>query len=1618
MTIQTNLSVSPYFDQHDVDSDYYRILFKPSTAVQTRELNELQTILQSQIEKFGDVILKTGTLLDGCQASFNTALPFVKIKDTTAAGAAVDLSTYIGLFARGDNANTKSRILDAVDGFEAQEPNLKTLYLRYLDSGVNSNQQSYDENETIEIYNPNNRLYNVNVVDGSSGFANTDRIVFLSAIEVQNTIGGTAFANGTFVEGEVITQSTTEAQAEIVNVINTGTSLILRIKPLSSALAIGNTANFSFSNSGATEFAIQGSNTENEAIITKIIGSGATAQLQTTPGGTIRNNIRILRGGSGYTTLPFVSVARQDSIQNIEANEQIIDALDLRAENFIARVRIATTADEGITDPTTGFGYSMSVTEGKIYQNGHFLRVAPQSIIVSKYTNTPDQIAVGFVTQEAIANAAIDPTLNDNARGSFNENAPGADRLELVPRLAVRQFNQLSGNSQFFPIYKFSEGNLYSQITDVQFNKIADELARRTYEESGNYVLNTFDITTRSTLDIEDSNQTFTYVIDPGLAYINGYRVETVRNFAKNVDKSIQATSVSTSLDVVYGNFIRCNEFAGFHAFTTGDLVELHSEAGKAITDSAGEVTDPDEKIGTARVRSIVHESGVQGTPGAVYRIHLFKIKMESGKNFRDVRSVFSADGIADVITEIDPSTSRDIAVLRRGNRNSLLFSTERPVKDISNLNYEFRTKKTAVPISETGVIELENTAGAQWPYSGELTTIEQNQLIILPENDLVSTVNATGTIDSANNTTLTGSGTLFGSQILVGDYIRVGANTVFITSIANTTSAQYGPEGDLDGLNSPATFKKVYPKNVPIPVAARENITAEIQGVNLVVDTDISLASADTVVVIFNQKVVNATAVNKPATRKAYVKIQANTHPNGVKGPWCLGVPDAFRLRNVYKGASTSGQQITQSFYIDSNQNENYLDLSLLELLPQTINPIGENDIILVEFDCFEANQEGVKTVKSYTIKDNLALFDLDTDNDKAVNTLEIPELVTRQGYYDLREVLDFRPAVKATATITQDPAEADTNPSLADPNDFFSGNNIKFPVPEGDAFFDMDFYVSRVDTILLNQDGEFEFMIGKEPKTINPNQFPLYRVVVPPYPSLPSNLSSSMKEIFDRKIANGSFSNFRRDKYTIISEELRKQVQGYTMEEISKLENRISVLEYFAQLSETEDQIKDLTIPSSIDSSIDRFKFGFFVDSFSDYSLSDLSSPEFNATVYGFILQPGTINYNMPLRIAGSSRTNLSGTKVAFPYEKVSFLSQQFATTGPREIVVEEPDPEDPTPPPPGPLEPPPFTRVCQVIRDTNENFTRVNSESQYDAVATSAQWPGVTESSTFTLAANTEADGQSIELSFNLGWGTDRIVIQQSRSPSAGFTTIFDTQANISQVQDLTQNERTQLRNQNISAWHPVISEWSSPDYDDFTATNQDDPVYQSSAFNRGFLKYIGKISIPYTSSAGRFIRVTIQKASPNFLYQLCYPADEIRDPIFGAGGSLFEIETESNLNFSISAETPKRECRLSTKELLLVQKGIITDRCAPPKDEEISWIDPTDPGEEEVDDEEENVTTPVVTIDEGESRDDEDDRDEEEQRIPEPIINQAIITPSAPVFTPPSFDFSSIFNLQLK
>jgi hypothetical protein len=70
---------APYHDDYSADKDYLRILFRPGYAVQTREVNQLQTILQSQIGRMGDHFFENGARIIRGEASINTKFDFVKV---------------------------------------------------------------------------------------------------------------------------------------------------------------------------------------------------------------------------------------------------------------------------------------------------------------------------------------------------------------------------------------------------------------------------------------------------------------------------------------------------------------------------------------------------------------------------------------------------------------------------------------------------------------------------------------------------------------------------------------------------------------------------------------------------------------------------------------------------------------------------------------------------------------------------------------------------------------------------------------------------------------------------------------------------------------------------------------------------------------------------------------------------------------------------------------------------------------------------------------------------------------------------------------------------------------------------------------------------------------------------------------------------------------------------------------------------------------------------------------------------------------------------------------------------------------------------------------------------
>ena len=58
---------NPYYDDFDETKKFLRLLFKPGYAVQARELTQLQSLLQNQIQRHGNFVFKNGSLVSGGQ---------------------------------------------------------------------------------------------------------------------------------------------------------------------------------------------------------------------------------------------------------------------------------------------------------------------------------------------------------------------------------------------------------------------------------------------------------------------------------------------------------------------------------------------------------------------------------------------------------------------------------------------------------------------------------------------------------------------------------------------------------------------------------------------------------------------------------------------------------------------------------------------------------------------------------------------------------------------------------------------------------------------------------------------------------------------------------------------------------------------------------------------------------------------------------------------------------------------------------------------------------------------------------------------------------------------------------------------------------------------------------------------------------------------------------------------------------------------------------------------------------------------------------------------------------------------------------------------------------------
>lgn len=123
-------SQAPYFNDFDEENKFYSILFRPSVAVQARELNQFQTILQNQIKKHGDHIFKNGTVVIPGEFAIKSSVDYVTLADI---GNSSDVKNLIGITLK-NTTNLEALVIHAESAIGTDPA---TLYLSYTKSGTN-----------------------------------------------------------------------------------------------------------------------------------------------------------------------------------------------------------------------------------------------------------------------------------------------------------------------------------------------------------------------------------------------------------------------------------------------------------------------------------------------------------------------------------------------------------------------------------------------------------------------------------------------------------------------------------------------------------------------------------------------------------------------------------------------------------------------------------------------------------------------------------------------------------------------------------------------------------------------------------------------------------------------------------------------------------------------------------------------------------------------------------------------------------------------------------------------------------------------------------------------------------------------------------------------------------------------------------------------------------------------------------------------------------------------------------------------------------------------------------------------------------------------------------------
>ena len=441
----------------------------------------------------------------------------------------------------------------------------------------------------------------------------------------------------------------------------------------------------------------------------------------------------------------------------------------------------------------TGYACKIHNAKGVYFVKGYFVEAASQiKYIDTSGGNSSGFYAslngkVGFTITENTITAVNDSTLYDNADGSTNFSAPGADRYSIALTLVfISDDSNISSSANVVATTAADVVDTVSVVNSTvaddvstKYNILGETLAQRTFEESGDYALQPFQLDLR-----EDFNNGFnrgrstsgdpakyTATLEPSIAYIKGQRIDIRAKQTLTLDKA-RTTELQESVFVqaAMGSYIEVDTITYLPTVGTAEAYTIQNVTTENTSDTTNDVA-------TCKI------AGIEYT-GKKYRLYLTDISMVGTTlTFADGRAIFG-----DSDSSGGAASAQFKGLCNAGSQGTVLFDVEEnnklfrlPADTIKTLESVSASSTTIkIPVRETVDVASVTTSVAITLSAGSFYHDNPNEYIVVRESD--------GAVFEVTNVALSGSGLTTATLTLESS---VGGSQVNVTYSKRITATK-----------------------------------------------------------------------------------------------------------------------------------------------------------------------------------------------------------------------------------------------------------------------------------------------------------------------------------------------------------------------------------------------------------------------------------------------------------------------------------------------------------------------------------------------------------------------------------------------------------------------------------------------------------------------------------------------------------------------------------------------------------------------------------------------------------------------------------------------------------